>query len=205
MAAILSRPQCVNYTSGYCLQFIWKPCGTKFSEVSRTSLNPSSFIWQQAWHVGRGSDGEGLYYGFKWSDRIMVYIEQCYHDDTDLYISYVSFISHVSIRGSFHAISICCKSVYPFHSYNEYVGVLSGVYNIHYVQLRPLVCYISKGMQETYQWWHCGLSWMAMENSCQGEGNVLTSILIHCLFIQFSLCVTADSELTILRLWFRIE
>ena len=78
----------------------------------------------------------------------MVYIEQCYHNDTALYFSYVSFIFHVAIRGSFHAISICCKSVYPFDSYNEYVGVLSAVSNIHYVQLRPLECYISKGMQE---------------------------------------------------------
>ena len=79
----------------------------------------------------------------------MVYIDQCYHNDTALYISYVSFISYFSISGSFHAIFICCKSVYPFDSYNEYVGVLSGVYNIHYVQLRPLECYISKDMLGT--------------------------------------------------------
>ena len=74
----------------------------------------------------------------------MVYVEQWYHNDTALYISYVSFISYVSISGSFHAISICHKFVYPFESHNEYVDVLSYSFSVHYVQLRPLQCCISK-------------------------------------------------------------
>ena len=38
----------------------------------------------------------------------------------------------------------------PFESHNEHVNVLSCLYNVHYVQLRPLQCYINKDMQETY-------------------------------------------------------